>query len=133
MKETKDSRYQERIHIPGAQVLYKKENKLFKRFSAPMPLKDITKSGVCFKIIHNLKIGTIIDLKILLPQKQMIRVKGRLVWANYDPQNYDQSFAGVQFLPFGEGSKYNSFHSLNKLEILSKQFQKESESHGNNF
>jgi predicted Fe-Mo cluster-binding NifX family protein len=112
-----------RLKIPGAQVLYKEKTpvKFFKKFSGPVNLKDISWGGTSFEVRQCLKPGTPMDLKIIIPGTEKLMIKGRIAWKNYDPYN-NRSFAGIQFLPFGEEKNYNSLQCYKRLDQITKQY-----------
>ncbi len=118
MVEQRDRRYSDRYHFDDAKV-YCQENStfgLFKQFSEPVALNDLTKSGISFKTNKLVSRGDQIELKIDIPGRQKIKIKGRVVWV---ADNQDEKHAiGVQFLPFGTMKQYNSFTSREKLERL---------------
>jgi hypothetical protein len=117
----KERRHLERFEVPGAQILYKsgKAFNIFERYSGPVPLKDITKNGACILIDQQVERGTLVNIEIRIPGQEKIKVKGHVVWNSYPK---DPSYAGVQFLPYGEGKKYNSFNCRQQLEYLTEQY-----------
>ena len=118
MTKEKDRRYSQRYHFDEAKV-YCQENstfRLFKQFSEPFDLNDLTKSGICFRTNRNITAGDTVHLKIDIPGRQKIQVKGRVVWV--DHQGTNEHSVGVQFLPFGTLKGYNTFSAREKLERL---------------
>jgi len=124
MDDVKERRHLERISIPGAQTLYKVEKKftLLNRYTGPTTLKDITKHGACIEIRDDLSPGSRLSLEIIVPGEEKISVRGQIVWANQD-QSRGSGFAGVQFWPYGEGKRYNSFKTRETLERLTRHYQ----------
>ena len=104
-------RHSDRFKIPGAQVLYKLENDV----SAQTTLINMTKNSVCFEVEHPIKIGYIIELEIIIPEKDIINVKGNIVWTS-------TSYAVVQFLAFGTDERCNSMHCLKQLNQLAEEY-----------
>jgi Tfp pilus assembly protein PilZ len=118
MTKEKDRRYSQRYHFDEAKV-YCQENstfRLFKQFSEPFDLNDLTKSGICFRTNKNITTGDMVHLKIDIPGRQKIQVKGRVVWV--DNRETNEYSVGVQFLPFGTLKGYNTFSAREKLERL---------------
>ncbi len=118
MTQNKDRRYSQRYHFDEAKV-YCQENstlRLFKQFSEPFDMNDLTKSGICFRTNKKVSSGDTIHLKIEIPGHQKIQLKGRVVWVNQQPTS--ENMVGVQFLPFGTLKGYNTFSAREKLERL---------------
>ena len=118
MTEDKDRRYSQRFHFDEGKV-YCQENStfgLFKQFSEPFDLNDLTKSGISFKTSKNITTGDQIYLKIDIPGRQKIQIKGRVVWVS--EQDINNHAVGVQFLPFSTMKGYNTFGVREKLDRL---------------
>ncbi|MCK4560967.1 MAG: PilZ domain-containing protein [Calditrichia bacterium] len=118
MTKERDRRYSDRFHFDEAKV-YCQENstfRFFKQFSEPFDLNDLTKSGISFKTNKKVSRGDSVHLKIDIPGRQKIHVKGRVVWVS-NQETSDHS-VGVQFLPFGTMKGYNTFNAREKLERL---------------
>ena len=127
MVEQRDRRYSDRYHFDNAKV-YCQENsafRLFKQFSDPVALNDLTKGGISFKTNKPVSRGDQIELKIDIPGRQKIKIKGRVVWVADNQEK--QHAIGVQFLPFGTMKQYNSFTSREKLERLINPLQPQQE------
>lgn len=127
MTEKKDRRYSERFHFDEGKV-YCQENstfRVFKQFSEPFDLNDLTKSGISFRTNKNVAAGDTVHLKIYIPGRQKIQVKGRVVWVS-EEEPKDHS-VGVQFLPFGTMRGYNTFNAREKLERLIGESQHNAE------
>ena len=118
MTKEKDRRYSQRFHFDEGKV-YCQENstfRIFKQFSEPFDLNDLTKSGISFRTRKNISSGDRIRLKIDIPGRQKIQVIGHVVWvSDHDTNNHT---VGVQFLPFGTMKGYNTFNAREKLEHL---------------
>jgi hypothetical protein len=121
MERKRERRHLERFEVPGAKVLYKqgKGFHLFERYTGPLPLKDITKNGACIAVDGPVEKGTLLKIEVQLPNQQKFRIKGHVVWTSYPKA---PSHAGVQFLPYGQGKKYNSFDSHELLERLTQEY-----------
>ena len=118
MTKEKDRRYSQRFHFDEGKV-YCQENstfRIFKQFSEPFDLNDLTKSGISFRTSKNISSGDRIHLKIDIPGRQKIQVIGRVVWVS--DQDTNKHTVGVQFLPFGTMKGYNTFNAREKLEHL---------------
>jgi len=123
MVEQKDRRFSERYQFDDAKV-YCQENfafGFFKQFSEPFTLDNLTKSGISFKTNMPLAYGDQIEMKIDIPGRQKIKIKGRVVWVAGD--QHKEHTVGVQFLPFGTMKRYNTFTSRDKLERLINPLQ----------
>ena len=117
MSENKDRRYIDRIMIPGAKVYYKKSSGFtyLKRYHGPLFLADITKSTISVPEKLSLHIKTGLDLKIVIPENQVLSMKG--IISGFENDINSQSVKTViQFNPFGHGKQYNSFRSKKKLD-----------------
>jgi hypothetical protein len=125
MADDKDRRFLDRVKIDGARVAFRasSEKGLFNRFSDPMPVEDITWSSVRFSTNHFLKTGDTVDLEVLIPGENKIKVKGYLVWTSRKPDD-QTNYAVVQLMPFGSGKQYNSLNIRQKLKVLIKKYSK---------
>lgn len=123
MENKKERREVDRFEVQGAEIIYQQEKtfKILERFSKPVPLKDISKSGVRFEVDQYIGPGSLVDLQISVPGLGSIGIKGHVVWiARQEP--FDRYHVGIQFLPFGEGHLYNSFASRDQLDRLIKSY-----------
>jgi hypothetical protein len=123
LEASRERRASERFIVEGAKVLFQQEKsfKILERYSQPLPLKDISESGVRFQVDQYLGPGSLVDLQISVPGLGTIGIKGHVVWiARQEP--YDHYHVGVQFLPFGEGYQYNSPTSRDKLDQLINRY-----------
>ena len=123
MTEKSDKRAFDRIRIPGASVIYRKKNKLgfLERFSKPMQLHNITKSGVCFASDKKFDMGESVCIDINIPGEKELRLYGIIKWINEDHSG-EECLIGAQFSAFGEGRDYNSLKSLDRLRTLQKKY-----------
>jgi len=118
VKEEKDRRYSQRFHFDEGKV-YCQENstfRIFKQFSEPFDLNDLTKSGISFKTSKHVSAGDRVYLKIDIPGRQKVQIIGRVVWVS--EQDINDHAVGVQFLPFSTMKGYNTFNAREKLERL---------------
>jgi Tfp pilus assembly protein PilZ len=127
MTKERDRRYSQRFHFDEGKVYCQEDStfRLFKQFSEPFDLNDLTKSGICFKTTKKISKGDQVHLKIYIPGRQKIQVTGRVVWVSAREIN-DHS-VGVQFLPFSTMKGYNSFSAREKLERLIGDSQHQAE------
>ena len=119
----KERRAYERYTIDTAEVVYLEGRniKILKRYTHPLPLKDISQSGIRFEVGQYLGPGSMMDLIISAPSKQKIEIRGNVIWITKN--NSDNRYeVGVQFLPFGESRFYNSFKAKQQLEELIKPY-----------
>jgi hypothetical protein len=123
MANFKERRHLERFSIPGAKTLYKVDKRinLFNRYLGPTNLKDITKNGVCIEILEEIKPGSLLNLKILVPGEEKLDLRGQLVWSE-KIEAHRPVKAGIQFLPYGKGKPYNSFKTRETLERLTRLY-----------
>ena len=120
---TAERRALDRVMVPGAIVSYKKMKTvaLFDRFSQPKPLRNISKSGVCFELDQPIKYGERIRLEIKIPGHKTLRLDGNVRWFKSAMDN-GKFFAGAQFVPFGKGKDFNSMGVLEDLRNLYKKY-----------
>ena len=112
-----ERRHLDRFKIPGAEVSYK----LPDGSSSRAKFIDITRSGVRFEINNPVIIGKIIELELIIPQKDKIFIKGHVVWTS-KPDSGNPAYAVVQFLVFGSDVRYNSMQSYEQLKELSEEY-----------
>ena len=118
-----DKRAFDRIAIPGASVSFRKQNKLgfLETFSKPMPLFNLTKSGICFASDRKYDKGEPLCIDIKIPGEEKLRLYGKIRWIKNDSPLRD-CLIGAQFSAFGKGSEYNSLKSLDRLRILQQKY-----------
>jgi len=118
-----DKRAFDRIAIPGAYVSFRKQNKLgfLEGFSKPMPLFNLTKSGICFASERKYDRGEPLCIDINIPGEDKLRLYGKIRWIKNDSPVQD-CLIGAQFSAFGKGSEYNSLKSLDRLRILQQKY-----------
>jgi hypothetical protein len=123
MSEAKDQRATDRVKIPGGSVVYRKRNKLgfFDRFSKPMELFNITKSGICFKSNKMFPRGETLLIEIIIPGEQSLRLLGVVKWIE-NPITNHEIYIGAQFTAFGKGRNYNPIKSLERLRFIQEKF-----------
>jgi Tfp pilus assembly protein PilZ len=118
MTKERDRRYSQRFHFDEGKV-YCQENstfKIFKQFSEPFDLNNLTKGGMSFRTSKKISRGDRIHLKIEIPGRQKIQVIGHVVWVT--DQDTNNHAVGVQFIPFSTMKGYNTFSAREKLERL---------------
>ena len=123
MIEDKDQRSTDRIVIPGAVVLFRRRNKLgiFERFSRPMKLYNITKSGICFTSDKEFNRGEKFWVEVIIPGEKTLRLIGDVKWIENDYSD-SEVLIGAQFAAFGKGRNYNSLKSLERLRTIQEKF-----------
>jgi hypothetical protein len=112
-----ERRHLDRFKIPGAEISYKLPDGSTSR----VKLVDITRSGVRFEINNPVIVGEIIELEIIVPKKDIIFIKGHVVWTS-KPDSESPVYAVVQFLIFGSDERFNSMHSYEQLKELSEEY-----------
>ena len=122
-KSEKDQRATDRISIPGATVLLRKQSVLsvFERYSRPMALYNFTKSGICFVSDKPFNLGDKIIIQIIIPGEKTLRLVGQIRWIESEP-NTEERIIGAQFRAFGKGSDFNPLKSLDQLRSLQQKF-----------
>jgi PilZ domain len=124
MTQSKDSerRSFKRIAISGAQVRYKKAKSLnvLKNFSHGDEIINLSKSGVSFKMLEEVKFGEPVQMKIEFPDGNNLKLKGRVRWQKPLNEGAEQRI-GVLFDPFGTKKEYNSMKALEYLRNLKDQ------------
>lgn len=123
MTKESDKRAFDRMEIPGASVIFRRRNKLgfLERYSKPMQLYNLTKSGICFASDKKINTGEPVYVEIHIPGEKDLQLNGRVKWINGD---YDESdcLIGAQFSAFGNGPGYNPIKSLDRLRILQNKY-----------
>jgi len=112
-----ERRYLDRFEIPDAEVVCRAGERSAIRGS----LADITKISVKFEISMSFNPGDLLQLEIVIPNKEKIFVKGHIV-RTIDPTNEQPAYAAVQFLPFGSDERYNSMQSYEQLDALTMEY-----------
>ncbi len=87
---------------------------IFEKISKKIIIKDINKSGACIQSEEPLKGGDFINMIISVPGERKILVKGYIKWVTLVQDNR-YACMGTQFLAYGDGKKYNSSRSLERL------------------
>jgi len=121
-QDMKDRRTLKRISLPGVVVKYKTGNSLSSRLkgaSSALQVINLSKSGMALELADNLDYNTPIDLKVKFPDGVNLELKGRVRW--HSTNGSQTSTVGVQFIPFGHNSKYNSLHALEYLRSMKDQ------------
>jgi hypothetical protein len=112
-----ERRYLDRFEIPDAEVVYHSEERSGIRCS----LADITKISVKFEVSQLFNPGDLLQLEIIVPNREKIFVKGHIV-RTINPANGQPAYAAVQFLPFGSDERYNSMQSYEQLDALTVEY-----------
>jgi hypothetical protein len=119
----RDKRNTERIRIPEATVVFRQRNRigLFERFSRPMKLYNLTKSGLCFRSEKRIHPGSSLYVEIIIPGEKKLRMIGDVKWID-ERMADDTCLIGAQFTAFGKGRNYNSIRSLERLRKLQEKY-----------
>lgn len=119
----KDQRSTDRISIPGATVLLRKQSLLsfFDRSSRPMALYNFTKSGICFLSDKPFNLGDKVIIQIEIPGEKSLRLVGQIRWIERGQDEAERIF-GAQFRAFGKGSDFNPMKMLEQLRSLQQKF-----------
>lgn len=116
MEKKSDRRALDRRTVAGANVTYRKSNRmgLLERYSRPFPVRDLTKSGICFESDKSVRFGEKLRVEIHIPGEKEIKLEGEVRWFGNLGADH-RVFVGAQFRPFGKGRRYNSMQSLEML------------------
>jgi len=88
--------------------------------SKPVPVKNLSKSGISFALNENPDHGETILMQITFPDGTHFKLKGHIRWLN--PLNNDENKAvGIQFFPFGNSKYYNPTNALDYLRTMDGQ------------
>jgi hypothetical protein len=119
-----DRRYIDRLSIPGTRVFFKKTVgfSLFRKYKGPYSLSDITKCTISLTDKIRLPVRTDLNLKLIFPDKHLLNMKGSIRGFEHDAQGRFYKTV-IQFNPFGNGKKYNSFRTKKRLERLLTYYQ----------
>jgi len=119
----KDQRATDRVSIPGATVLLRRQSALsfFEPYSRPMALYNFTKSGICFVSDKPFNLGDKITVQIVIPGEKTLRLVGQIRWIE-NGQSTEERIYGAQFRAFGKGSDFNPLKSLDQLRTLQQKF-----------
>jgi hypothetical protein len=120
-KKDSERRATNRIELPKTFIQYKLAgNKfLFKNFSNPFELINISKSGLSFTLPENVGYGDPLQVKINFPDGKRFNLKGKVRWIS-DNEVHAQK-VGVLFEPFGNQKKYNPISALEYLRSMKDQ------------
>ena len=124
-KEKLERRACERFAIPGAVVYWKRESLVFSgTFTRDYyPVFDISRGGLRFLNQEALKVGTAVELKIVVPDEGApLVLKGRVSWTSMNPGRSYKYQTGIQFEPFGEQKGLNSRETLARIISFEERF-----------
>jgi hypothetical protein len=102
-----------RLKLVGAHVIYRLNKG---RYSLKW-LYDITKTSARFEVDHEMELGDILELVIIVPKNEYIHLKGSIIRLS-DPASQDAPYVVVQFLPFEGNEQSNSKESYQQLSKL---------------
>ncbi len=116
----------ERFVIPGAVVYWKRDGLVFPgNFTQDYyPVFDISRGGLRFLDHELFKLGTSVELKIVLPgESETLLVRGRIVWISLNPGKSYKYQVGIQFAPFGGQKGQNARETLSRIIVLEERFR----------
>ena len=108
-----ERRQSPRLKLVGAHVIYKWING---RYSLKK-LCDITKISARFEVDHEMEIGDMLELVIIVPKNEHIHLKGAIIRLS-DPASKEPPYVVVKFLPVGREKRTNSIGSYQQLNKL---------------
>lgn len=115
-----------RFEIPGATVSYKLKKPLLTKASYGeefCPAIDLSRGGLRFLCLEDMKIGTQIMLKISIPGERIpLELHGQVRWVAPQVGMSYKHQIGVQFSPYGEKKGQNYPGSLVKIIALEQKF-----------
>lgn len=120
-----EKRSLDRFKIAGSKVKY---NTLDGNSAIGLVI-DISKSSIRFEVTIDLEIGQNINLEIIIPTIENIKVKGQ-VTSFSNAGKAHAAKAVVMFAPFGTDERYNSTASYKQLSELIKANQVKIENPG---
>ena len=120
----KNRRRCRRFVIPGAEVRYKKTGLLvlLKGFSEPCPVVNISKGGLSFTCDRKLSNGKNLVVELMAPDEVPLRLES-IVRRQDRIMGSDKRFTGVEFIPFGGRSRWNTSESLGILKKLDEKYR----------
>jgi hypothetical protein len=125
MIDSFDKRKIERVVIPETWVIYYKDDSLY-RFGT---LLNISRSAACFEIQDSLEVNSFLELEIIIPDKEKLKIKGTIIregesfFRNEEIEIYHFKYAVVQFSPYGDDDeRYNSLQVYEQLKDLEKEY-----------
>ena len=112
-----------RFEIPGAEGRYKKTGLLVlvKGFSEPCPVVNISKGGLSFTCDRKLSNGKNLVVELMAPDEVPLRLES-IVRRQDRIMGSDKRFTGVEFIPFGGRSRWNTSESLGILGKLDEKY-----------
>ncbi len=93
---------------------------MIKGLSKPVPVKDLSKSGISFFLNGKMNYGDPIMMKIAFPDGMNLKLKGHIRWLK-DQENQNSNTVGIQFFPFGNSRYYNPLNALDYLRSMDGQ------------
>jgi Tfp pilus assembly protein PilZ len=115
-----------RFSIPGSMVSYGKI-RLFGRRSDWLERSclviDLSRGGIRFLTRRSPSLGSKLFIELSWPDaKDTLSLLGAVRWmAEYSGDQF-RYYVGVQFSPYGEGSKFNPVETLDRITDLERQF-----------
>jgi Tfp pilus assembly protein PilZ len=116
----------ERFVIQGAVVYWKRAGLVFSgNFTEDYyPVFDISRGGLRFLNHETIKLGTGVELKIVLPgESEALLARGRVAWTSLHPGKSYKYQVGIQFAPFGGQKGQNTHEALSRIIALEERFK----------
>lgn len=131
MENVKDRRSFERMAIPGMKAVLV-NNYFYYLFSfrflyniielifRKIELINISLTGACLLSKQNFEPGQSVHMIISVPGMSKIPVTGSVRWST-NASDQEAYMAGIQFMAFNKGKRYNSFKRLKQINELMPQ------------
>lgn len=115
-----------RFEIPGATVSYKLRKPLLIKPTTGeefCPVSDISRGGLRFLSQEEIKINTMVTLKVSIPGERIpLELHGQVRWSSPKEGGSYKQQIGVQFNPYGEKKGQNYPGTLVKIIALEQKF-----------
>ena len=123
MPDLWERRAQDRLQLRESEVFFKQNGLLrtFNKYLGPREMIDISKSGMGFITTLSVMLHETVRVKVKIPGEPVLKLQGEVRWVA-DSDNVNEKRIGVQFMPFGNGRRYNSPVSLVRLSLLSGKY-----------
>ena len=120
MPDLWERRAQDRLELRESEVYFKQNGlmRTFNRYLGPKEMIDISKSGMGFVTTLPVSLSETVRVKVKIPGEPVLKLQGEVRWVK-EADDENEKRIGVQFMPFGNGRRYNSPVSLVQLSLLS--------------
>ena len=113
-----DRRVLKRFQIAGGKVKYC----LAEGPESIVELIDLSKNSVRFHMSENLVNGDLVNLEIIIPSNESIKLDGRVVWTSMAKES-QPAHAAVQFIPFSM-EEFRTTPGFKQLDLILGKLEK---------